>query len=85
MKPTVHDLKTVDRYYDAINDGRKPFEVRLNDRSFQTGDVVRLRKVSDKGSILTMFRRSSSAVSPTSFREASSASSRATAFLASVQ
>lgn len=49
MKPTVHDLKTLDRYYDAINDGRKPFDVRMNDRSFQTGDIVRLRKVSDKG------------------------------------
>lgn len=45
----VHDLKTVDRYFDAVADGRKTFEVRLNDRAFQTGDIVRLRKVNDKG------------------------------------
>lgn len=45
----IHDLKTVDRYYEAIQDGRKPFECRLNDRAFQTGDIVRLRKVNDKG------------------------------------
>jgi hypothetical protein len=49
MKPTIHDLKTVDRYFDAVSDGRKTFEVRLNDRAFQTGDVVRLRKVNDNG------------------------------------
>lgn len=49
MKEMVHDLKTLDRYYDAIEDGRKTFEVRLNDRAFQTGDILRLRKVNDKG------------------------------------
>ena len=49
MNPIRHDLKTLDRYYDAIVDGRKTFEVRLNDRAFQTGDIIRLRKVNDKG------------------------------------
>jgi hypothetical protein len=46
---TVHDLKTVDRYFDAVVAGSKTFEVRLNDRAFQTGDVIRLRKINDKG------------------------------------
>ncbi len=49
MKPTIHDLKTGGRYYDAVADGRKTFEVRLNDRAFQTGDIVRLRRVNDRG------------------------------------
>jgi ASC-1-like (ASCH) protein len=47
LKVTTHDLKTVDRYYDAVADGRKTFEVRLNDRAFQTGDIVRLRKINE--------------------------------------
>lgn len=46
---TVHELKTIARYYDAVVEGRKTFEVRLNDRAFQTGDIVRLIKVDDKG------------------------------------
>lgn len=48
-KQQIHDLTTLERYYDAIADGRKTFEVRLNDRAFQTGDILRLRKVSDRG------------------------------------
>lgn len=46
---TVHELKTVARYYEAVVDGRKTFEVRLNDRAFQTGDIVRLVKVDEQG------------------------------------
>jgi hypothetical protein len=30
-------------------DGRKTFEVRINDRAFQTGDILRLVKINDKG------------------------------------
>lgn len=49
MTTQVHDLKTVDRYYDAVLRGEKTFEVRLNDRAFQTGDVVRLRRTNERG------------------------------------
>lgn len=41
---TVHTLKTLDRYFDAVEDGTKTFEVRLNDRAFQTGDTLVLRR-----------------------------------------
>jgi hypothetical protein len=39
-----HKLKTFSRYWDAVADGTKTFEVRLNDRAFQTGDILVLEK-----------------------------------------
>jgi hypothetical protein len=37
-----HDLKTWLPYFDAVLEGRKNFEVRLNDRNYEVGDWVRL-------------------------------------------
>jgi len=37
-----HTLKTHPAMFRAVRDGVKPFEVRKDDRAFQTGDVVRL-------------------------------------------
>lgn len=42
MSARVHRLKTWPTYYDAIERGEKTFEVRRNDRGFQTGDTVEL-------------------------------------------
>jgi hypothetical protein len=42
---SAHVLKTHARYFDAVADGRKTFEVRKNDRAFQTGDILELVKV----------------------------------------
>lgn len=53
MGTTEHKLKTISRYWDAVADGRKTFEVRLNDRAFQTGDILVLEKFSDDGMYLT--------------------------------
>jgi ASC-1-like (ASCH) protein len=39
---TTHDLKTWPVYWEAIAEGRKPFEVRKNDRNYQVGDTLRL-------------------------------------------
>lgn len=44
-----HELKTLPRYWDAIADGRKTFEVRRNDRAFQTGDILALVKLTESG------------------------------------
>lgn len=38
-----HELKTWPRYWDAVADGTKQFEVRRNDRAFQTGDILVLK------------------------------------------
>lgn len=37
---TEHVLKTDRAYFQAVFDGRKPFDVRANDRGFQAGDTV---------------------------------------------
>ncbi len=45
MAETVHELKTYAVYWDAIERGEKPFEVRRNDRLYQAGDTVRLLRM----------------------------------------
>lgn len=42
--PEVHDLKTWPAYFQAIVEGRKTFELRKNDRSFNVGDTLHLRE-----------------------------------------
>lgn len=41
---TVHVLKTLPEYWDAVERGEKTFEVRRDDRGFQRGDTVVLRR-----------------------------------------
>lgn len=45
----LHELKVLARYWDAIADGSKTFEVRRNDRAFQVGDILELKKMDDDG------------------------------------
>lgn len=40
----THDLKCWPNYYEAVERGEKPFEVRRDDRGFQKGDILRLWK-----------------------------------------
>ncbi|GAB4023207.1 hypothetical protein GCM10028808_72940 [Spirosoma migulaei] len=40
----VHELKVWAKYFKALDDGTKPFEVRKNDRSFQAGDILFLHE-----------------------------------------
>jgi ASC-1-like (ASCH) protein len=42
MGEQLHELKTTDVYWDAVNCGEKTFEVRRNDRGFQKGDLLHL-------------------------------------------
>lgn len=45
----THTLKTIDIYWDAVSAGLKRFEVRRNDRAFQSGDTVILRRTEGSG------------------------------------
>ena len=44
-KVTTHELKLSCYFADAIWEGRKSFELRRNDRGYQTGDRIRFRVV----------------------------------------
>jgi len=44
MGTKTHELKTWPDFFEAILDGQKNFEVRYDDRGFQTGDHVYLRE-----------------------------------------
>ena len=52
-RQTDHKLKTIGRYFDAVADGSKTFEVRKNDRAFQTGDTITLVRLDDNGCYTT--------------------------------
>lgn len=41
---TVHNLKTLPPFFEAVADGSKTFEVRRYDRNFQAGDFAILRE-----------------------------------------
>lgn len=40
----VHHIKVESKFWDRVKIGVKPWEVRLNDRDYQTGDQVVLRE-----------------------------------------
>lgn len=42
--PIDHHLKTADPYYDEVQSGMKPFELRKNDRDYRVGDRLILYK-----------------------------------------
>lgn len=42
---SVHELKTLAPYWDAVASGAKTFEVRRDDRGFQKGDILKLHRL----------------------------------------
>lgn len=53
MADIVHDLKTWPEYFDAVASGAKTFEVRLNDRGYMVGNILRLRRFDPRPGIYT--------------------------------
>ena len=43
----IHELKLLDNFCDDVLSDRKNFEVRKNDRGFQTGDHVKFKRVDE--------------------------------------
>lgn len=41
----IHELKTWSEYFNDIVSGKKPFELRKNDRNFQVGDKLHLIEI----------------------------------------
>lgn len=42
MSRKHHELKCESKYYQLVESGEKDFELRLNDRNYQVGDMVTL-------------------------------------------
>lgn len=40
----IHEVKTLPQYFRPQMYGKKPFEVRYNDRNYQVGDILRQRE-----------------------------------------
>ena len=40
----IHGLKVWPRFFDAVQSGKKTFEIRKNDRKFRVGDMLELQK-----------------------------------------
>lgn len=40
----IHELKTIQPYYELVFMGHKSFEVRKNDRNYKSGDTLILRE-----------------------------------------
>lgn len=38
----VHNLKTLQPFYDQVCEGKKKFELRKDDRDYKVGDILRL-------------------------------------------
>jgi len=45
----IHELKTDPQQWDAVAEGRKTFEIRFNDRNFEVGDQVLLKRTDHTG------------------------------------
>lgn len=47
--PITHYVKTLDKFFDDVTSGQKLFEVRLNDRDYNVGDILRQHRYGADG------------------------------------
>lgn len=45
----THEIKLKQDFVEAVSSGRKSFEVRKNDRGYQTGDLIRFLPLDEDG------------------------------------
>jgi Domain of unknown function (DUF3850) len=45
---TTHDIKSWPEFYGPVAAGKKSFELRIDDRKYQVGDVLHLREYDDR-------------------------------------
>lgn len=43
----IHELKTINPFFQKLAEGKKTFELRKNDRDFKIGDVLFLKEYDD--------------------------------------
>lgn len=46
-EPTIHELKILPEYFEAVVSGNKRFEIRKNDRNYKKGDILSLNEYQD--------------------------------------
>jgi hypothetical protein len=49
----IHELKIWPHYFERVASGKKSFEVRKNDRKFNTGDLLNLREYNPETEMYT--------------------------------
>lgn len=55
----THRLKTLPQFWDRAQSGQKTFEIRLNDRDYQLGDILELQLFDGKHYVQDGLSRSS--------------------------
>lgn len=45
----IHELKIREEYFEEILEGRKPYEIRKNDRKYGVGDYLGLNEIDEDG------------------------------------
>ena len=52
-KRKVHEVKIIPRFIKAVASGKKPFEIRYNDRNYQEGDKLILKGWDNNAQVYT--------------------------------
>jgi len=45
----IHTIKLNEQFCDDVMEGLKTFEIRLNDRNYQVGDIIHFKPVTNDG------------------------------------